>query len=169
MLAQQVAARLGHRSVGPEHLLLALLHLEDDLAPGILREAGLTVAAVEQEIRHGLDAGSVTQASDVDALRAIGIDLDAIRTRVEASFGPGALEAGSRRPGVRPFTRPAKKLLERSLREAVARKHRHVGTEHLLLAMMHDPQGVTARIVVRLGLSPDHLRQTVLRAVHEAA
>jgi Clp amino terminal domain, pathogenicity island component len=88
--AQQHSRRLGHRYIGCEHLLLALVGT-DQSAAAILREHGVTPAGVEEEIvrRVGLGAGSSLFADlDRDALAAIGIDLDAVRARIEASFGP---------------------------------------------------------------------------------
>ncbi len=91
--AQQHARRLGHRYIGCEHLLLALVSTGQP-AGAVLREHGLTPARVEEEIvrRAGLGAGAGLFADlDRDALASIGIDLDAVRARIEASFGPEAL------------------------------------------------------------------------------
>lgn len=95
--AQQHARRLGHRYIGPEHLLLGLAGL-DEPAGAVLREYGITPEFVEEEIvrRAGLGAGSGLFVDlDQDALSVIGIDLDAVRARVEASFGTGALARAS--------------------------------------------------------------------------
>ena len=107
--AQAQARRLGHRFVGAEHLLLALSATETPAAAA-LREHGVTPERVEQEIGRlagpeagpgaghggGPDAGAWLFAGlDRDALSAIGIDLDAVRASIEASFGRAALiEAG---------------------------------------------------------------------------
>jgi Clp amino terminal domain, pathogenicity island component len=91
--AQEHARRLGHRYIGCEHLLLAVVST-DQPASAVLREYGLTPERVEEEIvrRVGLGAGaSLFGGLDRDALASIGIDLDAVRARIEASFGPEAL------------------------------------------------------------------------------
>jgi hypothetical protein len=91
--AQGHARRLGHRYIGCEHLLLALVGV-DQPASAVLREHGLTPGRVEEEIVHraGLGAGAGLFADlDRDALASIGIDLDAVRARIDASFGPDAL------------------------------------------------------------------------------
>lgn len=91
--AQQHARRLGHRYVGCEHLLLAVAGTEQ-AAGAVLRERGVTADRVEQQIVHkiGLGAGAGLFADlDRDALAAIGIDLDAVRARIEARFGSEAL------------------------------------------------------------------------------
>jgi hypothetical protein len=87
------ARRLGHRHKGSEHFLLALAAI-DAPAAGVLRELGVTPDRVEEEIvrRQGLGAGGALFAGlDPGALATVGVDLDAVRGRIEASFGAGAL------------------------------------------------------------------------------
>ena len=91
--AQEHSRRLGHRYIGCEHLLLAVVSTGQP-ASAVLRENGLTPEHVEVEIVRlaGLGAGASLFADlDRDALASIGIDLDAVRARVEAAFGPEAL------------------------------------------------------------------------------
>ena len=113
--AAEHARRLGHRSVGGEHLLLATVSA-DAPAGAVMRAQGITPELVEEEIvrRVGLGAGSGLFAGlDRDALATIGIDLDVVRARIEASFGPQALTSAAQvaqaahlgrrgRPGPRP-------------------------------------------------------------------
>jgi Clp amino terminal domain, pathogenicity island component len=106
------ARRLGHRYVGGEHILLATVSAS---APGsaVMRTQGVTPELVEEEIvrQVGLGAGAgLFGGLDRDALATIGIDLDAVRARIEASFGPQALTNAAqaayrdqrRHPGPRP-------------------------------------------------------------------
>jgi ATP-dependent Clp protease ATP-binding subunit ClpA len=116
----------------------------------------------------------VGPAVDDDALAAIGIDAEAVRRAAEGSFGPGALEravAGHRRAHCQsgpPFTGRAKKVLELALREALNLKDHHIGTEHVLLAIVREGDGVAAR-VLRL-LAPDtDFRQLVIRRLRAAS
>jgi ATP-dependent Clp protease ATP-binding subunit ClpA len=91
--AQEHSRRLGHRYIGCEHLLLAVVSTGQP-ASAVLRENGLTPEHVEVEIVRlaGLGAGASLFADlDRDALASIGIDLDAVRARIEAAFGPEAL------------------------------------------------------------------------------
>jgi len=91
--ASEHARRLGHRYVGGEHLLLAAVGAGQP-ASAVLAAHGVTPERVEEEIirRVGLGAGAGLFAGvDADALASIGIDLDAVRARIEASFGPRAL------------------------------------------------------------------------------
>ena len=169
--AQVVARRLGHGHIGTEHLLLGLLE-NDGIAAQVLSGAGVTRAAVEREILAEVGRGPLG-ATDAEALGAIGIDLDEVRRRMEASFGPGALQwhpdpgcRGARpRFGHIPFTPRAKKVLELSLREALALKHRHIGTEHLLLGLLREGEGLAMLVLTRLGAGPQLLRARVLDAL----
>jgi hypothetical protein len=93
--AQKHARRLGHNYIGGEHLLLSAVS-QSSRASAILAAHGLTPEYVEAEItrRVGPGAGAGTDlfgGLDWDALAAIGIDLDTVRARIEASFGPQAL------------------------------------------------------------------------------
>jgi ATP-dependent Clp protease ATP-binding subunit ClpA len=90
--AQEHARRLGHRYIGCEHLLLAAASTGEP-ASAVLREHGVTPQAVETEIVRlvGLgQAASLFSALDREALASIGIDLDAVRARIEAAFGADA-------------------------------------------------------------------------------
>jgi hypothetical protein len=91
--ARKEARRLGHDYIGCEHLLLAAVAAEDPAA-AILRDQGITPERVEAEILRVIGRGSGAdplRGVDVDALAAIGIDLDVVRARIEAAFGPDAL------------------------------------------------------------------------------
>jgi ATP-dependent Clp protease ATP-binding subunit ClpA len=108
-----------------------------------------------------------TTPSDGAALASIGIDLDEVRRQVEEAFGPGALDRtmaarGGRRRGHTPFDRSAKKVLELALREAIALHHNYIGTEHLLLGMLHTETGAAQRILAARGV-----RQHVARVMVE--
>jgi ATP-dependent Clp protease ATP-binding subunit ClpA len=95
--AVEQAHRLGHRYVGGEHLLLATVAAGQP-ASAVLCAHGLTPGRVEEEIvaQVGLGAGAgFFGGLDRDALASIGIDMDAVRARIEASFGPQALSAAS--------------------------------------------------------------------------
>src|ERR1700685_735233 len=96
--ATEHARRLGHRYVGGEHLLLAVAGAGPP-AGAVLSAHGVTPEWVEEEIirRVGTGAGAGLFAGvDAEALAAIGIDLDAVRARIEASFGPQALTQAAR-------------------------------------------------------------------------
>src|SRR5204863_4651653 len=90
--AQEHARRLGHRYIGCEHLLLAAASTGEPAAAA-LREHGVTPQAVEAEIVRLIGPGqaaSLFSAADREALASIGIDLEAVRARIEAAFGADA-------------------------------------------------------------------------------
>ena len=218
--AQQHSRRLGHRYIGCEHLLLAAV-AADEPAGAVLREHGVTPDRVEEEIVRRIGLGpsaSLFGGLDRDALAAVGIDLDAVRARIEATFGADALGHAAqafqgghrpsrldprralpprlvpswpRRPRTRPpapqttahagrppatgryraagapvqghipFTPAARKTLEISLRQAVARHDDHIGVEHIALALIHNERGVVPPILAALGTAGGTLRTAI--------
>jgi ATP-dependent Clp protease ATP-binding subunit ClpC len=92
------------------------------------------------------------------ALESLGISLEAVRTQVEEIIGHG-----ERAPTGRiPFTPRAKKVLELSLREALQLGHNYIGTEHILLGLVREGEGVAAQVLVRLGADLSRVRQQVI-------
>jgi hypothetical protein len=99
------------------------------------------------------------------ALTELGISLDAVRAQVEAEIGQGS-EAPS---GHIPFTPRAKKVLELSLREALGLSHNYIGTEHILLGLIREGEGVAARVLVGLGADLDRVRRQVVQLLAGSA
>ena len=94
------------------------------------------------------------------ALRSLGISLAAVREKVEETIGP----AGSAPTGSPPFTPRAKKVLELSLREALQLGgHNYIGTEHMLLGLVREGEGVAAQVLVSLGADLSRVRQQVIQ------
>jgi ATP-dependent Clp protease ATP-binding subunit ClpA len=92
------------------------------------------------------------------ALGALGVRLDAVRAKVEEVVGQGE----STPSGHIPFTPRAKKVLELSLREALQFGHKYIGTEHLLLGLLREGEGVAATVLVGLGADLESVRQKVI-------
>jgi hypothetical protein len=126
-VAQEEARRLGHASVGTEHLLL-----------GLLAE------------RDGIGAR---------ALVALDLSLDGLRAEVEPAAGGGEGAPA----GHVPYTPRAKKVLELSLREALQLGHNYIGTEHILLGLVREGEGVAAQVLVDQGVELAAVRQEVVR------
>jgi len=199
--AQEHARRLGHRYIGCEHLLLAAASTAEP-ASAALREHGVTPAGVETEIVRMVGLGRAADlfsASDREALASIGIDLDVVRARIEATFGPDAFTRGGpdacrSRPAVRknpvallrrarrsghhqhpapsghiPFTPRAKKSLLLSLREAEARHDNYIGIEHLTLALVGMKDGAVPPILSALGAPQATLRAAILDRYRKAS
>jgi ATP-dependent Clp protease ATP-binding subunit ClpC len=91
------------------------------------------------------------------ALESLGISLEAVRQQVEEIIGQGQ-QAPS---GHIPFTPRAKKVLELSLREALQLGHNYIGTEHILLGLIREGEGVAAQVLVKLGADLGRVRQQV--------
>jgi ATP-dependent Clp protease ATP-binding subunit ClpA len=225
--AQANARRLGHTYIGCEHLLLAAVATGEP-ASVVLRDHGVTPERVEAEILHVIGRGPAGPADplgglDQEALAAIGIDLDVVRSRIEAAFGPDALSravlahrqaagrAGRRGPALGqgpvarlmyhrrlraarrdrpaglaphanaplprdpapgrhiPFTPRAKKVLELSLREAVAQKDSRIGVQHLTLALLAMKDGTVPAILSALGAPAASLRAAILDRYRKAS
>jgi ATP-dependent Clp protease ATP-binding subunit ClpC len=93
------------------------------------------------------------------AMESLGISLEAVRAQVEEIIGQGQ-QAPS---GHIPFTPRAKKVLELSLREALQLGHNYIGTEHILLGLIREGEGVAAQVLVKLGADLNRVRQQVIQ------
>jgi ATP-dependent Clp protease ATP-binding subunit ClpC len=95
-------------------------------------------------------------------LESFGISLDAVRRQVEEIIGRGRGPASA---GHIPFTPRAKKVLEMSLREALDLGHTYIGTEHILLGLIREGDGVAAQVLVGMGVGLDRARQQVIQVL----
>jgi ATP-dependent Clp protease ATP-binding subunit ClpC len=96
------------------------------------------------------------------AMESLGISLEAVRQQVEEIIGQGQ-QAPS---GHIPFTPRAKKVLELSLREALQLGHNYIGTEHILLGLIREGEGVAAQVLVKLGADLTRVRQQVIQLLN---
>lgn len=192
--AQAEARDLRQSPIGTQHVLLALL--ADSAGP---------IATAPALTERGVDARSVraaalrlagpgpepaapaadTTAEDAAALKAIGIDLDAVRRAIEENFGPGSLRlpqpAAPKRRGLLrrtprtvtaghiPFSPRGKKILELSLREALRLKHNFIAPEHIMLGILREGQGLAMRILTDAKVDPERLRTEVTRSLRDQA
>jgi len=173
------AESLGHRRVGTQHLLLGLLREEDGVAYAVLRDAGMSRERVHADIERLVGSRSgILSDEDAAALKTIGIDLDTVLSRIEESFGPVAPVPAAPEPRRGLFGRVrdagrfgprARKALELSLREAIRLRHNYIGTEHILLGILREGDGLAAKILTDAGLTLDGLRRQVLAALDRAA
>ena len=93
------------------------------------------------------------------ALQALGVTLEAVRQQVEEIIGRGKKDPS----GQIPFTPRAKKVLELSLREAIHFHHDYIGTEHILLGLLREGEGVAVQALVRLGVDLNRIRLQVVQ------
>ncbi|GAA4297453.1 Clp protease N-terminal domain-containing protein [Streptomyces venetus] len=155
----------GGRCVEPEHLLLALLDREASRGSFALSALGLGERreSVREALRQARRRAGLSRA-EADALSGLGIDVAEIVARVEEVHGVGAMAGDTQdkrwwsgRPS---FGRAAKGVLEHSLRVALARRDRHIGDEHLLLALTARP-GVPAEVLADHGVTYESLTRVL--------
>lgn len=160
VVAQEDAKELGASRIRPEHLLLGVLaHAEPDLA-AVLTARDITADGVRAALAARSDETPLG-ADDAEALRSIGIDLDAVQASVAENFGPDAWDRAEPEPrrgvlgrllgggnwGHIPFTTEAKKSLELSLREAIHHRDREIRTPHLLLGILRAGEPATTALL----------------------
>lgn len=92
------------------------------------------------------------------ALESLGISFEAVSGKVEETIGP----SGSTRTEAPPFTPRTMKVLELSQREARLLGHKYIGTEHILLGLVREGEGVAAQVLIKLGLDLSRVRQQVI-------
>ncbi|MGN9760549.1 Clp protease N-terminal domain-containing protein [Streptomyces sp. SD31] len=147
----------GAQTVDAEHMLLAVLDREGSRASFALAAlgGGQWLESVRQALGEARRRGGLSQA-EAEALAGLGIDVGEIVARVEEAHGVGALSGDLKDKGWwsgrRSFSRGAKDVLERALRVAVARRDRHIGDEHILLALTSRP-GVPAEVLADHGVT----------------
>jgi ATP-dependent Clp protease ATP-binding subunit ClpA len=98
------------------------------------------------------------------ALESLGISLEAVRAQVEEIIGQGQQIPS----GHIPFTPRAKKVMELSLREALQLGHDYIGTEHILLGLIREGDGVAAQVLIRLGADLNRVRQQVIAVLYQS-
>jgi ATP-dependent Clp protease ATP-binding subunit ClpA len=178
VLAQEEARELRTREISPQHLLLGILQAAGNDLSAALSDYGLTTDVVRARLIEAAPKTDESFDADADALRAIGIDLTAVRDSVARTFGADAFDDALSRSGRRrgrqrrsshiPFNRAAKKSLELAVRETLAHKDNEIGCEHLLLGILRSSDKPA------IGLITEHvytgqLRESILALLDKAA
>lgn len=179
--ACEVADRHGKSQVRPEHLLLGVAAAGDEVGARVLAGFGLDATGLERALTSRERRARLSDL-EIAALRSVGIDADEVFRRIEEAFGdPDWFLGGEDAPRDGPrgrrrgtgcgggrFHADSKRALEQSLRQAIALKHRHIGTEHLLLALLAIPQPPLADVLAAHGVTYRHARDRVLDALRPA-
>ena len=152
--ALEEARMLGHDSIGDEDLLLGILRADEGVAAEALSSLGVTPEGAREESEGMLS----------DALSSIGISLEEVRREAGDAFDMSIPD--ERRI---PFSPRAKKVLERALREAVRLRDNHLGTEHVLLGILGNEDGMAVRMLGRMGVSPEVVEERLFELRGRAA
>ena len=143
LLGQEEAGKMSGGHVGTEHLLLGLLRVDEGTGAQVLRKMGVEYQAVRAKIVAHSEAAALE----------------------EAGAEPRRDWLGRQRPASQPepkLTSQAKRVLELAADEARRLRHNHIGTEHLLLALLRQKDGDAARILGEMGLELEQGRYQVL-------
>jgi ATP-dependent Clp protease ATP-binding subunit ClpA len=174
MLAQEEARELCDREMGSQHLLLGLLQAAGEDLSAVLTGYGLTAEVVRARLAE-TSTGDQSFDEDADALRAIGIDLRAVRDSVAHTFGVGAFDNALSRSGRRrrsrghiSFSYGAKKGLELALREALAHRHNEIRCEHLLLGILRGGDKAALDLITE-HVYTAQLRAAIIKLMDKAA
>jgi ATP-dependent Clp protease ATP-binding subunit ClpA len=175
VLAQEEARELECDEIRPEHLLVGVLQSAGRDLSRVLGGYGLTADSLRDRLAAADSAGDESFDDDAEALRSIGIDLRAVRDAVNRTFGADAFDNALRRSGRRrrrrghiPFTTPAKKVLELSLREALAHKDNYIGCEHIMLGVLRGGDKFTMDLVTE-HVDVKQLRGAIIDLLDSAA
>ncbi|MFI1238309.1 Clp protease N-terminal domain-containing protein [Nocardia salmonicida] len=155
--AQSDARELGANQIGPEHVLLGTLSNAEPGLRTVLDARGITADGVRTALAARTNEPPLG-ADDAQALRSIGIDLDAVQASIAENFGPQAWDRAEPKAergvlgrllgsGHIPFTGPAKKTLELALREAIHRKDREITSVYLLLGILRGADQATVDLL----------------------
>lgn len=151
------ARRLGHNSIGTEHVLLVLIREPDGGATAVLRQLGVSAAAVEEALSPCIGWGQAR--IDPEALAALGIDFQTVRERLEQEFGADALE--ETRAGCLGIAPRLKLAFAYALDHA---GERPLADEHILLGMLSVPDSLAAHVLRQLGVSLKDVEAILERA-----
>ncbi len=142
--AVKEARELGHDSIGDEDLLLGILRVDEGAAAEALSSLGVTLEGAREQSEGMLS----------DALSSIGVHLEDIRREAGDAFDMRIPE-GRRIP----FSPRAKRVLERALGEAVRLRDNRIGTEHVLLGILSNEDGMAVRMLARMGAPSEALEE----------
>ncbi len=151
-LAVDEARRLGHHYIGTEHLLLGLVREGEGIAAGVLESLGVNLERV--------------RAETVRVLAQLGPSASTVEDATESAEGTSNGSEQGAQPGRGPdrfdkFTDRARKVLTLAQEEATRFNHNYIGTEHLLLGLVREGEGVAAKILSNLGVELNRVRSAV--------
>jgi ATP-dependent Clp protease ATP-binding subunit ClpC len=147
VLAEQEARLFKHNYIGPEHLLLGLLHEGEGVAGQALESLGISLGAARTQVQEVLGQGQNIPSDDAESA------VVNKRAGDESELLSGDIEVRA----------DSRKIFEVSLREALQLGHNYIGTEHILLGLIREGDGVAAEVLVKLGADRSRIRQQVIQ------
>src|SRR5271166_1250466 len=164
ILAQEEARMLNHNYIGTEHILLGLIYEGEGIAAKSLESLGISLAGVRSQVVEIIGRGKQVRldpiASEVEDSSAE--EREAVPDPIAIEVEDSSAEEREAASGHIPFTPRAKKVLELALREALQLGHNYIGTEHILLGLIREGEGVAAQVLVKLGAELTRVRQQVI-------
>ncbi len=166
LTASEMARRLGHPMVGPEHVILGLLAEEQGAAAQVMASLAGSAEAVRRRVAQAIAAGAPDGGTaTVEALAA---EVPVPGATVPGSTVSGAPTSGDpAAPSHIPFGPEPKDAMRQALAQALELGHNYIGTEHLLLGLLNLPNGQGARLLSELGITYDAARAGVLEWIEK--
>src|SRR5690242_18797318 len=164
-LAVDEARRLNHHYIGTEHLLLGLVREGEGIAAGVLASLGVDLQKVRVQTIQVLSSsisGTHYAFWKVDEATMVLTDEEIANVQDEDDLTPAIVREGSEEknlPGV--FTMRSWRVLEAAEEEAHKRQQKFIGTEHLLLGLVHEEKGIASLLFQKLGVDRETIRATV--------
>jgi ATP-dependent Clp protease ATP-binding subunit ClpA len=175
VLAQEEARELDSEEIRPEHLLVGILQSAGRDLSSLLAGHRLTAEVIRNRLTAADLPDEESFDEDAEALRAIGINLRAVRDNIDQTFGAGSYDNALRKSGRRkrrrghlPLTKSAKKVLELALREALAHKDNWIGCEHIVLGILRGGDKFALELI-NAHVDTAQLRTAVIDLLDEAA
>jgi ATP-dependent Clp protease ATP-binding subunit ClpC len=159
VLAQEEARTLNHTYIGTEHVLLGLIREGEGVAARALESLDISLEATRQRVEEIIGRGQGAPHDHLPFTPRAKKALESASRQAEEIIGRGQPAP----TGHIPFTPRAKKVLELSLREALRLGHNHIGTEHILLGLIREGDGVAAQVLQELGADLDRVRRAVFQ------
>lgn len=154
-LAVDEARRLNNHYIGTEHILLGLMREGEGIAAGILENLGVTLETLRTATLLALSLVTLNEEATTQPVQTEATE--ATRPRRLA-----IIQTRSTKPyEIYPFTEQTHKILEQAHEEAAHFQHNYIGTEHLLLGLVRDSEGVAGAVLQNLGVQPSRVRKAV--------
>ncbi len=162
-LAVDEAQRLNHLYVGTEHLLLGLIREGEGIAAGVLESLGVNLEMLRTQTIHVLSQSSTANGSLTAYTPPPSVPQDAASPVAEKNLTPLEEEKKQMFEGKRfdKLTKRAKKVLSLAQEEAQRFQHNYIGTEHILLGLVREGEGVAAKVLTNLGVELNKARSAV--------